>query len=265
MLEFAKVCGVHNGANAVDLLMLRNGQAIPMVQCMCDLSGTDFGESGLVAPTVTDPNNEYDPQASGNRDIIACVGFVGKRPIVLGFVYPQVCQMLFDESVFSARIKRDPSDVYCYTDDNGNFEFYHPSGTYLRIATDTTHKDLTGLDLDGKWKISKNTSAAVHVHLEVHNGGATKATVDIDPSGNITSTNAGNLTATVNGSGGATITTPNGQINLNGVTIDKNGNINGPGTVTAAGEGTFNGGHTVSHHTHGGVQTGGGTTGLPTG
>jgi phage baseplate assembly protein gpV len=37
------------------------------------------------------------------------------------------------------------------------------------------------------------------------------------------------------------------------------------GTVTATGEGTFNGGHTVSQHKHGGVQTGGGSTGTPTG
>lgn len=36
-------------------------------------------------------------------------------------------------------------------------------------------------------------------------------------------------------------------------------------TVTATGEGTFNGGHTVSAHTHGGVTTGSGTTGTPSG
>jgi phage baseplate assembly protein V len=37
------------------------------------------------------------------------------------------------------------------------------------------------------------------------------------------------------------------------------------GTVTASGEGTFNGGHTVSQHKHPGVQTGSGQTGAPTG
>lgn len=37
------------------------------------------------------------------------------------------------------------------------------------------------------------------------------------------------------------------------------------GSIVATGEGTFNGGHTVSGHIHGGVQTGGGSTGTPTG
>jgi hypothetical protein len=35
--------------------------------------------------------------------------------------------------------------------------------------------------------------------------------------------------------------------------------------VTASGEGVFNGGHTVSAHTHGGVQAGGAHTATPEG
>lgn len=60
-----------------------------------------------------------------------------------------------------------------------------------------------------------------------------------------------------------TITAPGG-INLNGVTIDSSGNVAGVGTLDASGEGTFNN-HTVGAHTHGGVQTGGGTTDPPSG
>ena len=37
------------------------------------------------------------------------------------------------------------------------------------------------------------------------------------------------------------------------------------GAVVAQGEGTFNGGHTVSQHTHGGVASGGTDTATPTG
>lgn len=60
----------------------------------------------------------------------------------------------------------------------------------------------------------------------------------------------------------AKILAPDG-INLNGVIIDSAGNIIGPGTVVATGEGTFNGGHTVSAHTHPDPQ--GSSTGTPTG
>jgi hypothetical protein len=34
-----------------------------------------------------------------------------------------------------------------------------------RIGTTAAHEDLTGRDFDGKWKIAKNTAAAVYVHL----------------------------------------------------------------------------------------------------
>jgi phage gp45-like len=53
-----------------------------------------------------------------------------------------------------------------------------------------------------------------------------------------------------------------GHVDLNGVIIDKDGNITAPGTVTASGEGTFNS-HTVGHHIHSDPQ--GGSVGLPTG
>jgi hypothetical protein len=49
-------------------------------------------------------------------------------------------------------------------------------------------------------------------------------------------------------------------ITINGVLIDRSGNISGVGTLDASGEGTFDG-HTVGGHTHDvpGVQTGGST------
>lgn len=43
------------------------------------------------------------------------------------------------------------------------------------------------------------------------------------------------------------------------------GDVNVTGTVMASGEGTFNGGHTVSAHHHGGVVAGGANTSGPTG
>lgn len=43
------------------------------------------------------------------------------------------------------------------------------------------------------------------------------------------------------------------------------GNVTVTGTITATGEITAKSTHTVSNHTHGGVQTGSGNTGLPTG
>ncbi len=47
--------------------------------------------------------------------------------------------------------------------------------------------------------------------------------------------------------------------------VNINGNVSVTGTVTASAEVTANGGHTVSAHKHGGVQTGSGQTATPTG
>lgn len=52
-------------------------------------------------------------------------------------------------------------------------------------------------------------------------------------------------------------------INSSGIAI--NGPVTGDSTATFEGEGTFNGGHTVSAHVHPGVQSGGSNTAAPTG
>jgi hypothetical protein len=55
-----------------------------------------------------------------------------------------------------------------------------------------------------------------------------------------------------------------GGVNINGATAIT-GDVDVTGKVTATDEGTFNGGHTVSQHKHGGVQAGGSQTATPTG
>jgi len=52
-------------------------------------------------------------------------------------------------------------------------------------------------------------------------------------------------------------------INSSGIAIS--GAVTGDNTATFTGEGTFNGGHTVSQHKHGGVQSGASQTATPTG
>jgi hypothetical protein len=88
-------------------------------------------------------------------------------------------------------VQRHGSDVYTSVDDLGNVEIFHPSGTYMRIGTDPAHEDLTGKDYDARWAIKRNVDQPVHVQLQVKNAGAVKATVNIDPSGNVSLTCAG--------------------------------------------------------------------------
>lgn len=72
--------------------------------------------------------------------------------------------------------------------------------------------------------------------------------INVTTPGSITAHADGNLTATIGGTtnitsqGAATWNVPSG--------LQINGNVSIAGTVIATGEGTFNGGHTVSQHTH---------------
>jgi len=98
-------------------------------------------------------------------------------------------------------------------------EVHHPSGTYLRIATDPAHEDLTGKDADALWKITRNVDQPVHVQVQVKQAGVVKATVHIDPDGNASLTCAGTLA--VNAAGAMTLHSDT-SIALTAPTIDLN-------------------------------------------
>lgn len=84
------------------------------------------------------------------------------------------------------------------------------------------------------------------------------------PNGAIVQTKDGTSKIVVNESS-ITMTFGSHSVTINASGIAFNGPVTGNNTAIFTGEGTFNGGHTVSAHTHGGVQTGGGSTAPPTG
>ena len=217
-LALAKVVAIHPEAYAVDLVLVSDGSPLPLVQVMTPFGSTNTGLNDLVEPTPSNSGEKYDLIDTKDRDIIAVVGIFREYPVVLGFLYPQVCQMLFAEK--NRKIDRHASDVYTSVDNDGNLEVFHPSGTYFRIGTAPDHEDLTGKDFDKLWNISKNTDKAVYVHLSVKNAGDEKAVVDIDPDGNIDLQHDGNLTTQTDGDLSATVA-GNATVDVTG-TLDAN-------------------------------------------
>lgn len=65
--------------------------------------------------------------------------------------------------------------------------------------------------------------------------------------------------------GGDVNMTVQGKVTASATEFDLTGDLKVTGAITATKEGTFNGGHTVSAHKHGGVATGSGQTATPTG
>lgn len=278
MLTLARVVEIHPESHAVDLVVMDDGRRLAGVQVLSGSAGSNFGLSDLAAPDAVG----YEAAGTGERDTLAVVSWVRDIPVVLGFLFPQVAQCLFADR--ERMVYRHASDVYTTIDGSGNTEVYHPSGTFLRIGASPGHEDLTGKDYDKVWAIKRNTGAAVHVHLEVANAGASVASLNIDPSGNVSLTHSGNLTtstggnlsatvggsASVNSSGAMTLTAPtitlNGSVVLNGPLTQGMGGGGGGATllgpITVTNDVTA-GGISLKNHVHPGVQAGGSSTGKP--
>ncbi|MCW5602585.1 hypothetical protein [Nitrosomonas sp.] len=220
MLRLGRVVAIHPEDNSVDILMTDDGARLAGVQVLASVAST---RSGLVdLPIPAQPHDEdakWDIAQATEEDVIAAVAYFDamRMPVVVGFLYPQINQILFAEK--GRKIDRHESDVYSTITLDGDTEWYHPSGTYIRVGVSPAHEDLTAKDFDGKWQINRNIDKAVHVQLTVKNAGSQVASLNIDPDGNITLENIGNLSIHAGGTmqleseGNMTLTAP--RIDLN--------------------------------------------------
>lgn len=273
MLSLAKVVAVHPEDHSFEILFLDTGaRAVGVPSISGAGASSRTGTVDFPVPNI-DPNNKWAPPDQTDTQITAVVGWMGKQPIIVGFLYPQVSEMLFADS--ERRISRHTSDVYTSIDAQGNAEFYHPSGAYIRFGTNPAHEDLTGKDLDGHWQIRRNTGQAVHIHVQ--QAGNT-ASIDIAPDGTMVVDSNTTLTAnvaqsatvncpvvTVNASTSVTLNTPNTHLTGN-LQVDGNATVSGSHTVngsTSVKGITSNGVNIGSSHVHGGVNSGSSNTQVP--
>ncbi len=282
MLDLGKVVGVHRESQKVDLLMLSNDRPLSGVKVMSGMASGDAGYSDIPVPDVSNPANPFQSTNTGGRDMFAVVAFFpGAGPIAIGFLFPETAQCLFPDA--NRMIYRHASDAYFTIDGAANTEFAHPSGLYLRVGTSSAHEDLTGKDYNGRFKITRNTAADVHFHLQM--GGNTMS-LDVDPAGNI----AINTNATVNvtAQGAATLKAPSVKVDSPQSTFTGAVTVQGPlsfqsgmsgkagsgggATMTITGDAHYTGtitadvdvmaaGKSGAHHTHSDPQ--GGTVGQP--
>lgn len=258
MIDFARVVAVDWKSHTVDLKMSGDGRSFQDVRVMSSSASSDSGLSDLPKPGALD-NITGLPKTNSDRSVIAVVAFYNDLPVVIGFIHPQTSQLRLNDD--ERMINRHASDVYHTIDKDGNMELRHPSGLYIRIATDPAHEDLTPKSYGEKWKITKNTDKQVHLHIE-QAGGA--ATLDIAPNGAIVVTTASTLTATavgaatVTSSASVTVNAPICTINAPNITLNGNTVVNG--SVTVSGD-VVAGGVSLDTHTHPDAQ--GGDTGAP--
>jgi hypothetical protein len=229
-LELASVVKVYAKRRTVDLVMMKSGAPVANVQVMFGMVGTDFGSWNLPAaqpPTTEQLAGGLNP---AGRSIVAVVGYMGARPVVLGFMPPKGAQVIFDQD--NREVHLHPSGAYTTVAPDGSIETFHPSGAYIRIGSGG-HENLAPLAADGNWVTPAGAApATVTVATAGH-------TISLLPGGAATWHTVGDLTHqvdgayTLNAAGGATI---NGNLQLNG-------EMNATGDVIAAGK-------SLDHHEH---------------
>lgn len=172
-LRTGVVVATHPDDHSVDLVMTDDNSRLAGVQV---LSG--FGASSRTGkvdiPEVPEKKDKWDISAPTGQDMFAAVGYFGRIPIVVGFLYPQINQMLMSDP--KMRFSRHQSDVYSLIDGDGNMEVRHPSGAYVRIGETADSLDLAGKNADGGLKIDRNTDRKVFVRVELA-GSVAKLTI----------------------------------------------------------------------------------------
>lgn len=256
-LAIAKVTKAHPEANAVDIVYVDSGAAVPLVQVMGHIDISDL-------PEPSPPDDAAHPlRVTKKRDVYAVVGSVDGIPLVMGFLKPQVHRNLFKDRP-NFRVAEHPSGAYSTLDDTGAMTLSWPNGSYLKVGEDPANEDLSGKDFDAKWAApDRNTDRAMHARFVLKSGGAQKALIDVDPDGNLTLTLAGGATVQVAGNASVAVT---GSVTSSAAQWNHTGDLHVDGDVRATGTVTGDtdvktGAISLKNHPHNvpGVQSGSST------
>lgn len=175
------VVDTHPEDHSVDLVMCDDGSRLSGVPVLAQSASARSG--GVDMPEVPKKADKWDITKRDGQDMEAYVGYMGSgNPVVVGFVYPQVSQMTFEDK--RRRFNRHQSDVYTTITGTGDVELYHPSGAYVRIAENLEHEDLEKKNFDKSLVLDRNKTRQVGMRVKL--GGVT---IDIkDGEVNITAT-----------------------------------------------------------------------------
>lgn len=247
-LRQAIIVEVHPTDHSVDLVMLDDGTRHLGVQVATPSGSARTGVVDL--PQVPQRDNKWDITQRTGQDMQALVAFVGRNPVVVGMLYPQVNQMLLKDG--KARRYRHQSDVETLIDGDGNMQVTHPSGTYIRIGETTVADTLDNKHADSS-ATDRNQSKQVNIHIGMA-GGVLELTMS--PSGAVSL--RCNQGVSIEAGQDSTIKAPNLMLDAN-VTITQKLTVNGETSVQAIKSRD----HDISNnHVHVNTMSGPGTSGV---
>lgn len=249
-LRQAIIVESHPTDHSVDLVMVDDGTRHLGVQ-VATMNGS--ARSGTVdLPEVPKRDNKWDITQRTGQDMQALVAFVGRNPVVVGMLYPQVNQMLLKDP--KARRFRHQSDVETLIDGDGNVQLTHPSGTYIRIGEAIDSDTLNGKHADSS-ATDRNQSKAVNIHIGMA-GGSLELT--LSPAGAVSL--RCNQGVSIEAGQASTFKAPWITLDTAETTITGNLTVQGDTSVQVI----ESRGHDISStHVHTGVIPGGANTGTP--
>lgn len=260
-ITLGKVYKVSPAANMVDVILL-DGTVLKDVQVAVSFASSRSGSTGL-------PISQYDKEDMMDRDLplssarikesdaYAVVGFLGgsiQRPIILGFLFPENCEILCGKDQKGNEdgtqfIWKHESNVYVrvakgYTGAEGStdpitpdIEINHPSGLFIKIGRNATLEPITNWDKEIRpFKklnpASNEADPAPYIHISHPSGDY----ITIDPEGNLIEYLVKDVTRTILGDVTETIDGNYTRI----IKKDLSDTINGDETTTVDGTGTDN-------------------------
>lgn len=261
------VVATHAEDHSVDLVMADDGSRLVGVQVLTPSGSARTGTIDL--PEVPGSKDKWDITKRNGQDMEALVGFLGRNPVVVGFLYPQINQVLQKDA--KTRYSRHRSDVDWSIDGDGNIQLTHPGGAYVRIGETPDHVSAAGQNADASAKFDRNTGRRVNVRIGLA-GNAVVLTMT--PDGSVTFKLEQDFTieaegkALIKAPGGITLdapeTTCTGNLTVDGAltykggmkgsggsgsaaVIDGNVQVNGSGNVSGD---WLAGGANSNHHSH---------------
>lgn len=155
------VVATHPEDHSVDLVMVDNGQRLVGVQVMTSSGSSRSGTVDM--PAVPEKKNKWDITQETGQDMHAIVDYVGRTPVVTGFLYPQINQMLFKDP--KMRFSRHQSDVMTSIDGDGNISLQHPGGAFIQIGEKPEKPDFASKNADSSLKPDRNTGKKVYLRV----------------------------------------------------------------------------------------------------
>lgn len=230
------VVDVHPEDHSVDLVLVDNYARLVGVQVQAHTASSRSGSIEL--PDVEVRKDKWNIGEVTGQEVQALVDFVGRVPVVTGFLYPQISQMTHKDG--KLKYHRHTSDVQTYTDGQGNMGLLHPCGAHIVIGTDANPKDFSGANFDKNSAIDRNKGNNVLIKVEL-SGKAVVLTMK--PDGTVLMECK---TATIKASDSIVLDTP--QTHITGkLQVDEEVNTNS--TITSKGD-QLAGGISTMHHKH---------------